>query len=1048
MKQIIYVLFVLFFSLNLTGQIQNEQWEKWEDNSLHDTVRLKAFSLYIWDNYLFTQPDSAFILAQHCYKEAEQLGYPKYMGNSLNVSGIAHTLLSNYDESEKWYLKAIELYEQEKMEANIANIYTNLSTLKRDLEEWEEAKNYLNKSLEIRKRLKDNSAMADILIGMATICRKEKKYKEAIQHLEQAIAYDEIGKDSAGLATAFTNMGIMYHDRYYYEKAISYSLKAVDIAESINDKPKLAAVLNIIGNIYDDIEDFDKAIAYHSRTISIYEELGSKQSALQTMSNLGSVHTKSKNHDEAIKILNKGLKLAKELDYKRGILVISMVIGNNYSHKGDYEKANEFINESLKISIALEDKNNMARAMGSLGSVQVELGNYRKAINLGEKSLEISKEVNNVELTQTVTQNLVEIYLKTSGFSEGIEVFKSYQASIDSLNNKENERAVLRSEYKHDYEKQAVSDSLAFAQKEAIAIAQIKTQRFGLVALIATLLLLAALAYSIFKSRQRAQAEAQRVTELDAFKSQFYTNITHEFRTSLTVILGMTQQIKEQPKKYLKEGLQLIERNGKNLLTQINQILDLSKLETKSFKLNYIQNDVIAFLRYTTNAFQSYANGQNLSLRFFTPIEELEMAYDPDYLQKIMQNLISNALKHTPSDGEVKVYLNQSNDHVEIKVKDTGVGISEKDLPHIFDRFYQVDNSESSGGTGIGLAYVKELVRVMNGEISVESEVGKGSSFLVRLPFAPPANPFSPREKPAQPKGELPRAESQNKHFNFETKKPIPTAATEGVVSPLGVGGAGDDAPTLLLIEDNPDVVTYLKTCLDDQYQIDIAYNGRIGIEKALETIPDIIISDVMMPEVGGYEVCDKLKNDERTSHIPIIMLTAKADLDSKIAGLKRGADAYLSKPFDKEELLIRLKGMVEKQKNLTAYFSKKFQNGNGENGIETIPNEEVKIENEFILKVRKVVEENYSDEHFALPNLCQKIGMSRSQLFRKMKALINESPSAFIRNYRLNKGHELLQNSDMNVSEVAWEVGFKDVAHFSKSFQEKFKMLPSATNK
>ena len=587
-------------------------------------------------------------------------------------------------------------------------------------------------------------------------------------------------------------------------------------------------------------------------------------------------------------------------------------------------------------------------------------------------------------------------------------------------------------------------------------------------AYLAYILIFLGLAYTVFNFfRKRLmlqnqlkleKAEAERVKELDAFKSKFYTNITHEFRTPLTVILGMAQQIKEKPKKYLKEGLQLIERNGKNLLTQINQILDLSKLETKSFQFNYVQNDIVTFLRYTTEAFQSYANGQNLSLRFFSPIEELKMAYDPDYLQKIMQNLISNALKHTPSDGEIKVYLNQSNDHIEIKVKDTGVGISEKDLPHIFDRFYQVESSESSGGTGIGLAYVKELVRIMNGEISAESAVGKGTSFLVQLPimsnetvknvkdFENLSHLTTSKSPVLGGNLELPPKLNPQKNGKHEKEKlgdnsklsPNREAKNSSLIT------HHSSLPKLLLIEDNPDVVTYLKTCLDDQYQIDIAYNGRIGIEKALETIPDIIISDVMMPEIGGYEVCDTLKNDERTSHIPIIMLTAKADLDSKIAGLKRGADAYLSKPFDKEELLIRLKGMVEKQKNITAYFTKKFQNGEAPLTVHHPPSTDLQIENEFIQKVRKIVEAHYSDEHFALPNLCQKIGMSRSQLFRKMKALINESPSAFIRNYRLNKAKELLENSDLNVSEVAWEVGFKDVAHFSKAFLEKFGVSPS----
>lgn len=260
-------------------------------------------------------------------------------------------------------------------------------------------------------------------------------------------------------------------------------------------------------------------------------------------------------------------------------------------------------------------------------------------------------------------------------------------------------------------------------------------------------------------------------------------------------------------------------------------------------------------------------------------------------------------------------------------------------------------------------------------------------------------------------------------------------------------GPASKDKPHLLLIEDNPDVVIYLKSCLENLYQLDVAYNGRIGIEKALDYIPDLIISDVMMPEKDGYQVCDTLKNDERTSHIPIILLTARADAASRIAGLRRGADAYLAKPFDKEELLVRLEKLVERQQRMVAYFAQSHPSENSASLSET-ETEAIRQEDAFIQKVLRIVEENYGDEDFGLPQLCRKIGMSRSQLYRKLNALIGESPSDFIRSYRLNKARTLLETTELNVSEVAWKVGYKNLAHFSKSYQDAFGELPSATNK
>lgn len=518
--------------------------------------------------------------------------------------------------------------------------------------------------------------------------------------------------------------------------------------------------------------------------------------------------------------------------------------------------------------------------------------------------------------------------------------------------------------------------------------------------------------------------ETRRLKELDAFKSRLYTNITHEFRTPLTVILGMTQQIRNEPKKYVDNGTRLIESNGKNLLRLINQLLDLSKLEDQSFKLQFQQGNIIPYLRYITESFHTYANSKNLSLRFFSNFESLVMDYDPEQLQQVLTNLISNALKFTPPDGDILVKLTGDDQQLQIEVRDTGIGIAEKDLPNVFDRFYQADDSPTrqGEGTGIGLAHTQELVKLMGGMIEVQSELGKGTRFLVTLPV---------RREAA-----LVTVEPQsvaNPQLSALTKDALALSKSKG------------NLPQLLIIEDNQDVVIYLKTCLEEQYDLQVAYNGKIGLDKAFEHIPDLIISDVMMPEKDGYEVCDTLKNDERTSHIPIILLTAKADAPSKIVGLRRGADAYLTKPFDKEELLVRLEMLVQRQKRMVAHFSQAF--------LSTAPAEEeseeaIQIESAFLQKVQQIVAAHYQDEDFGLPQLCQKIGMSRSQLFRKMKALIDTSPSAFIRDYRLNKAKELLQTTDLNVSEVAWQVGFKNVAHFSKSFQEHFGYPPSATDK
>ncbi len=531
---------------------------------------------------------------------------------------------------------------------------------------------------------------------------------------------------------------------------------------------------------------------------------------------------------------------------------------------------------------------------------------------------------------------------------------------------------------------------------------------------------------------QLEQQEAMRLKELDAFKSNLYTNIAHGFRTPLTVILGMVGEIKNDPKTYLEEGVGLIEKNGENLLELINQLLDLSRLENNAFELELEEGDMVAYLRYVTESFRSFANSKNLSLHFESNITSLVMSYDPKQVKQILTNLISNAIKFTGSGGYVAVRISRSGEWLKLTVKDNGIGMSVEDVGHVFDRFYQGNNL---GGevysTGIGLAHTQELVKIMRGNITVESELGKGATFIVRLPVG---------ESELLEK-KLPSVKTERSELNLdqqivgvkESKRLDPEALLARV----------------LIIEDNADVVFYLKTCLGEMYQIDVAYNGRIGIEKARENIPDLIISDVMMPEKNGYEVCEALKDDERTSHIPVILLTAKADVSSRITGLRKGADAYLAKPFEKEELLVRLEKLLERQKRMQAYFSANNDLGNSNiKSLKVVSAKTFEVESAFIQKVRKIIGEHYTEEDFGLPQLCQKVGISRSQLFRKMKALTGIPPSEYIRSFRLEKAKFLLETTDLTVSEVAWETGYKDLAHFSKSFQRKFGFSPSETYK
>ncbi|MCB9036596.1 MAG: response regulator [Lewinellaceae bacterium] len=561
--------------------------------------------------------------------------------------------------------------------------------------------------------------------------------------------------------------------------------------------------------------------------------------------------------------------------------------------------------------------------------------------------------------------------------------------------------------------------------------------------------------------RKLAATEARRLRELDDFKNRFFTNITHEFRTPLTVVLGTAEQVEPAVDEKLKPKLRLIRRNGQNLLRLINQILDLAKLESNTLKINYVQGDILPFLRYITESLHSFANAQNVMLRVKSDEASIVMDYDPERLLQIVYNLLSNAIKFTPSGGRVELRVTVitadggrwTAPSAVITVADTGAGISSEDVPHIFDRFFQASNLEKAkaGGTGIGLALTKELVQAMGGEIIVESQVSKGTTFAVRLPITNNAQASSQAAWSRPAATEMPKA--------APSVLPGRASAKEGRLSNHPTLQPSShptiqQSNNILIIEDNPDVVEYLAACLssplggsrEEAYTLDFAYNGRAGIEKALETVPDLIVSDVMMPEKDGFEVVETLKNDERTSHIPIVLLTAKADVESRIKGLRRGADAYLAKPFHEEELLATLNNLLELRRKLQAKYAsvsdiKSQGQDAGPSADEELPYE---MEGAFLQKAREVILEHLSDPRFSVDSLCRSLAMSQPQLHRKLTALTGKNATLFIRSVRLAKAKELLRAGTMTVSEVAYAVGFNDPKYFSRVFAEEFGVSPS----
>lgn len=538
--------------------------------------------------------------------------------------------------------------------------------------------------------------------------------------------------------------------------------------------------------------------------------------------------------------------------------------------------------------------------------------------------------------------------------------------------------------------------------------------------------------------------EKERVKALEQMKTDFFSNVTHEFRTPLTLIIEPLRQLLRSPgDPAMKDKIRLAEKNSRQLLSLVNQLLDMAKLESGSMAVEFRRGDIGQLVRNTFESFLPLAASRKVQLGM-APLQEIpEFEFDPGKVELVLNNLISNALKFTPEGGKVELKVRMEGacppgprtignakqvgrqekagawSWVAIEVKDTGIGIPPGELDNIFNRFYQVDGSHTrkGEGTGIGLALSKELAVLMGGGISVQSKLGEGSAFQFWLPFRPASGGRA-----------------------MQSMVPVMAgaAAIESPSQPFALHG---ERPVALVVEDNADLRAFIKQSIERDWQVVEATNGEEGIRKAIELVPDLVVSDLMMPERDGYELCNELKNNELTAHVPIILLTAKSAINSKIKGLRTGADDYLTKPFNTEELLVRMENLVAMRRKLRERYGNSPLSGNkGEWKDESLS----ALDREFLKRFTLLLEEHISDETLGVEDFANKMFISRSQLHRKLKAITDRNATEFIRDYRLEQAHVLLSQGGVLIAEVAQRVGFGNEKYFSTTFKEKYGLPPS----
>lgn len=536
------------------------------------------------------------------------------------------------------------------------------------------------------------------------------------------------------------------------------------------------------------------------------------------------------------------------------------------------------------------------------------------------------------------------------------------------------------------------------------------------------------------------RSEARHLHELDDLKSRFFANITHEFRTPLTLLQAPLQRLEADPASGDRALFAIMSRNARRLGQLIDQLLDLSRLDARRLPLRWARADAVAFLRTLAASFASLAESRGIRFETSLPGEPAGGWFDGDLLEKVVGNLLSNAFKFTPDGGTVTLTAGVSPQarivpvptpdpaatgttvasahHLSIVVANTGTYIAPAERERIFDRFLQLSGGAAAGGSGIGLALVRELVQWQGGAVTVASDPERGTWFTVVLPM------FTERPGPAQDIGAGDAEAADGEAAIGEPDAVAPAAA--------------DARPLILVVEDNADLREYLQRELRDTYRLLFAADGDDGAAQALAEVPDLVLSDVMMPGRDGFELCDLLKSDELTSHVPVILLTARSGAESRIAGLRLGADAYLAKPFDPEELRVRIAALITQRRRLAEKFAQRVVSLAPEAMPVTSSDER------FLQRVRRIIEEHLDDEEFEVETFCREVGLSRSQLHRKLKALTGQSASEVVRAHRLQRAADLLAGGYGNVTEVAYAVGFKSLSHFAKCFRQQYGVAPS----
>ena len=953
--------------------------------------------------------------AEKAFELAENEDYTKGKAMALYSMGNSQYVLNNYSEALASQLTALRLFDSLGMQLEVGNLLSQLASIHTYAGSHDQASKYHQQSLDVFIALKDTNSILNTMNYLGEAYLDSGDTIRAKKTFEKELLLAKETKQDRIQGFAYEGLGRCYQDRSL-DSSIYYFTEARALWE--NRFPSEAATnWLLMAETY---------LAYGPEYCTEAEE------CLQQSFDL---------------LLISIVKGQDQLRWCYRMAELNMATQQ-------YDKAKEYLDLSLDICQTFLSKHDHQHYV-SLNN-KLEFG-----ILLKEYMEKIYRMYFNLDIIMQDNDEALHHFMLATAWS-------------DSVSNDHAWKKVAMIQGQFETEKTQNQITLLEKDNEVknLTLKKSRIYLFGLGALVLIIILGAIIFIRNRKIRAQYAIELERVKsekllELDHLKSRFFANISHEFRTPLTLILGPLEKLLSKVSDDAdQKELNIAKKYAKNLQNLINNLLTISKLESGKMRLHATEINIVKLIRGYLQAFESLAKQKNIGLNFISENEEIKVFIDLEKFEQVLNNLLSNAFKFTDEGGRIEVSIGSKStidnrqlttDNVSISISDTGCGIPPEHIDHVFDRFYQVERAEGSyyQGTGIGLALTKELVELHHGEINVESDPdsyreGQGSTFIILLPLGKDhlkpeeigdPDPDSYRDREVEPVV-LKDSFEEPAEWEYLTKQPAERTLQHQI--PEDDAEKEDAIPLLLIVEDNADMRSYIRGYFEAGFRIIEAVDGVDGYEKSVEQIPDIIISDVMMPNMDGNVFCRKVKTDERTSHIPVILLTARASKESRIEGLETGADDFITKPFDGEELQVRVRNLINQRKQLSVILERKIQKSHSSTILDFEDSGITSMDERFLQKVFATVKEHFADPEFDVEAFCREIALSRMQLHRKIKALTGQTTNGFIRTFRLKSAAELIKKKSATVAEIAYDVGFNSPSYFSECFRIYFGKLPS----